>query len=452
MRAVDIIEKKRDKQALSSDEIEWFIREYTQGNVPDYQAAALMMAIYFNGMTRAETSALTLAMAHSGEMMDLSDIAAYIVDKHSSGGVGDKTTLIVLPLVAACGVKIAKMSGRGLGFSGGTLDKLESIAGFRVDYSDDDFHRMAREHGLILAGQTGELAPADGKLYALRDVTATVPSLPLIASSIMSKKLAGGANGIVLDVKCGVGAFMATVDEARTLAQEMVTIGIDAGRDIVALLSDMNQPLGQTVGNALEVREAIDVLRGGGTADVVEHCLQVADYMLQLAGRGDRWTNSAENRALLQRKLDAGAAFDRFREMVVNQGGDVRMVDDPAQLPQATIQQDVVAPQAGYVETVSADHVARAALALGAGRAKKGDAVDAAVGVEVFVTVGDQVAQGDLVARIHANDEASAETARDHLQTALDYSDASVDPLPHFYGVIDSRTHQGASKSSVADT
>ncbi|MCA9914623.1 MAG: thymidine phosphorylase, partial [Anaerolineae bacterium] len=291
MRAVDLIQKKRDGQALSPEEIKWFISQYTAGDIPDYQAAALLMAIFWRGMNREETVTLTLAMAHSGKMMDLSDIADYVVDKHSSGGVGDKTSLIVLPLVAACGVPIAKMSGRGLGFSGGTLDKLESIAGMRVGFSEEEFRQMAKEHHLVLAGQTAELAPADGKLYALRDVTATVDSLPLIASSIMSKKLASGANGIVLDVKVGAGAFMKTVEDARALAQTMVQIGTDAGRDMIATLSDMQQPLGNAVGNALEVKESIETLRGNGPADLVEHCLVIAGYMLRLAGRGERWTN-----------------------------------------------------------------------------------------------------------------------------------------------------------------
>ncbi|MBZ0278742.1 MAG: thymidine phosphorylase, partial [Anaerolineae bacterium] len=284
MRAVDILAKKRDGLALTQAEINWFIEAYTRGDVPDYQASAFLMAVFLRGMTREETVNLTLAMAHSGDVLDLSDVIPYAVDKHSSGGVGDKTSLVVLPLVAACGVPVAKMSGRGLGFSGGTLDKLEALNGYNVNLSEDEFRALAARNGLVLAGQTRELAPADGKLYALRDVTATVPCLPLIASSIMSKKIAAGANGIVLDVKAGRGAFMPTVEAARELAQIMVDIGVDAGRDMIAVISDMNQPLGVAVGNALEVVEAIETLQGGGPADFREHCLHVAAYMLRLAG------------------------------------------------------------------------------------------------------------------------------------------------------------------------
>ncbi len=437
MRTVDLIQKKRDGQALSPEEIKWFISEYTAGDIPDYQAAALLMAIFWRGMNREETVTLTLAMAESGKMMDLSDIADYVVDKHSSGGVGDKTSLIVLPLVAACGVPIAKMSGRGLGFSGGTLDKLESIAGMRVGFSEEEFRRMAKEHHLVLAGQTAQLAPADGKLYALRDVTATVDSLPLIASSIMSKKLASGANGIVLDVKVGAGAFMKTVDEARALAQTMVQIGTDAGRDMVATLSDMQQPLGNAVGNALEVKESIETLRGNGPADLVEHCLVIAGYMLRLAGRGERWTDEDQVREILTEKLNNGEAFERFREMVSTQGGDLAMVDDPSLLPRAKFQETLQAFDAGYVSQVAADHVAQAALILGAGRMRKEDAVDHAVGVEVFINVGDEVQQGQEIARIHANDEAALKDAQQEVLNAIQISSEAVDPLPLFYDVIE---------------
>ncbi|MGJ3241003.1 MAG: thymidine phosphorylase [Anaerolineae bacterium] len=439
MRIVDIIEKKRDGQALSTEEINWFIRKYTDEEIPDYQASALLMAIYFQGMSRDETVALTLAMAHSGEMLDLSDVIDYAVDKHSSGGVGDKTTLVVLPMVAAMGVAVAKMSGRGLGFSGGTLDKLESIAGYNVNLSDQAFRQQLREMQLVLAGQTGELAPADGKLYALRDVTATVPSLPLIAASIMSKKLAAGAQGIVLDVKIGRGAFMTTLDEARELARVMVDIGTDAGRDTVALLSDMNQPLGCAVGNALEVAEAIAALRGEGPDDLREHCLEIASHMLQLAGQGQRWTDPDEVRQSLIRSLTGGDALAKFRQMVVAQGGNPAMVDNPSRLPKADHVQDITATTKGYVATVAADDIARASLALGAGRAKKGDPVDYAVGVEVLVNVGDAVAQGTTLARIHANSTEQLVTAQDFVERALTIQDSPVDPLPLFYGVVDGR-------------
>jgi pyrimidine-nucleoside phosphorylase len=439
MRAVDIIEKKRDGQVLTAAEIEWFITNYTADVIPDYQAAALLMAIFLKGMSREETVTLTQAMAQSGEMLDLSDITDYAVDKHSSGGVGDKTTLVVLPVVAALGVPVAKMSGRGLGFSGGTLDKLEAIKGYNVNLSDGEFRKQAREIKLVLAGQTGELAPADGKLYALRDVTATVDNLSLIAASIMSKKLAAGAKGIVLDVKGGNGAFMKTLDAARELAQIMVDIGTDAGRDMVALLSDMNQPLGIAVGNALEVKEALETLNGGGPADFREHCLEIAAYMLQLAGRGEKWTVKDFARVDAEKALKDGSAFAKFRLMVETQGGDVAMVDDPTLLPHASLKQNITAKQAGNVKQVAADDIARAALTLGAGREKKTDTVDPAVGVEVFVNVGDSVREGDIIARIHANDSSKMDEARTFIEKAIQYSNEDVEPLPLFYGVIDGR-------------
>ena len=443
MRAVDIIEKKRDGKTLSTEEINWFIEKYTTEEIPDYQASALLMAIYFQGMSRDETVALTLAMAHSGEMLDLSDVIDYAVDKHSSGGVGDKTTLVVLPMVSAMGVPVAKMSGRGLGFSGGTLDKLESIKGYNVNLSDTEFRRQTQEIKLVLAGQTGELAPADGKLYALRDVTATVPSLPLIAASIMSKKLASGANGIVLDVKSGVGAFMTTLEDARELARIMVAIGTDAGRDTVALLSDMNQPLGCAVGNAIEMKEAIETLKGAGPDDFREHCIEVATYMVELAGQGEKWVNHDEVRAGLEASLENGMALNKFKLMVEAQQGDISAIDDTSLLPQASIVHEVKSGVSGYIATVTADDIARAALALGAGRAKKEDKIDYAVGVEVLVNVGDTVKAGDLIARIHANSDDSLKSAQDYVQQAIAVQDDKVEPLPLFYGVIDGRKDLG---------
>lgn len=440
MRTVDIIEKKRDGQALTTEEINWFIEKYTAEEIPDYQASALLMAIYFQGMTRDETVALTLAMAHSGEMLDLSDVIDYAVDKHSSGGVGDKTTLVVLPMVSAMGIPVAKMSGRGLGFSGGTLDKLEAIKGYNVNLSDTEFRHQAQEIQLVLAGQTGELAPADGKLYALRDVTATVPSLPLIAASIMSKKLASGAHGIVLDVKSGRGAFMETLDDAKELAQIMVAIGTDAGRDVIAVLSDMNQPLGCAVGNSLEVVEALDTLKGGGPEDFREHCLELAAYMVELAGQGEKWTDHTSVRESLEKTLENGEAFEKFKLMVSAQGGDVNMLDDPSLLPKADIIHEIHAIKNGNIATVTADDIARAALALGAGREAKGDPIDYAVGIEVLVNVGDLIKEGELVARIHANSEETLETAKVYVKNAISISDDSVEPLPLFYGVIDGRS------------
>lgn len=433
MRAVDIIARKRDGQVLSADEIAWFVQGYTRGDVPDYQAAAFLMAVFVRGMSRQETVNLTLAMARSGDVLDLSDIADYAVDKHSSGGVGDKTTLVVLPLVAACGVPVAKMSGRGLGFSGGTLDKLESIAGYNVQLSNEQFRQLAQQNGIVLAGQSYDLAPADGKLYALRDATATVPSLPLIASSIMSKKIAAGANGIVLDVKMGRGAFMTNLDDARALAQIMVDIGVDAGRDMIAVISDMNQPLGCAVGNALEVVEAIETLSGGGPADFRQHCLEVAGYMLRLYGRGRRWTDVAETRADLEACLHRGEALAKFRLMVEAQGGDTRMVDDPSLLPAARLVEMFAAPQAGFIAQAAADQIGIASFELGAGREKKGDPVDLAVGLKIHAKVGDRVERGAPLATIYANDENRLAACRARLETAFAFSDSPVKPLPLFY-------------------
>jgi pyrimidine-nucleoside phosphorylase len=436
MRIVDIIAKKRDGQALTNAEIRWFIDAYTKGELPDYQAAALTMAILIRGMTPDEVTTLTIAMAESGQMLDLSDIADYVVDKHSSGGVGDKTSLVVLPLVASCGVPVAKMSGRGLGYSGGTLDKMEAIPGFNVNLTESQFRKQANEVGLVLAGQSGDLAPADGKLYALRDVTATVPSIPLIASSIMSKKIAAGAKGLVLDVKVGVGAFMDTLDDARELAEMMVAIGQLSGRDVVALLSDMNQPLGYAVGNALEVIEAVETMQGGGPLDFREHSLEIAAHMLRLVGQGKRWAVVSDNKKYLAGQLANGAALAKFRDMVGAQGGDVSAIDDFSKLPQPKVIEPVSALESGYVKVVNALDVAMAAFGLGAGREKKSDSIDLAVGVKVFVKVGDKVRVGDEIAIIYANDEDGAKVAHAKLDLAFEYSAKKVSPLPLFYGVV----------------
>ena len=437
MPMVDIIVKKRDGQSLTDSEIHWFIQHYTQGNIPDYQASALLMAILFRGMSRDETAALTVAMAESGDMLDLSDIVDYAIDKHSSGGVGDKTTLVVLPLVASLGVPVAKMSGRGLGFSGGTLDKLESIRGFNASLSETRFRQLAGDTGLVLAGQTGSLAPADGKLYALRDVTATVSSPPLIASSIMSKKLAAGANGIVLDVKLGHGAFMKTLGSARELATMMVQIGLDAGRDMVALLSDMNQPLGVAVGNALEVAEAVKTLQGEGPADCHRHCVEVAAYMLKLAGQGRQWVDVDAARAEVDEILMNGRAFSYFHQMVKAQAGDVSQINDLNKLPQAQLKDSLFAKKSGHIANIFADKVGLASLALGAGRAAKEDAIDHAVGIEVQAAVCDSVSRGDLLMTIHANSDTALRRAQALLDAAIEYSDAPVERLPLFYGVIE---------------
>lgn len=437
--AVDIILKKRDGQELSEEEIRWFIKNFTSGAIPDYQAAAFAMAVFFKSMTRREIVNLTLAMAESGQMMDLSDISAYAVDKHSSGGVGDKTSLVVSPLVAACGVPVAKMSGRGLGFSGGTLDKLEAITGYNVSLSEAQFRAQARAVGIVLSGQSGELAPADGKLYALRDVTGTIESIPLIAASIMSKKLAAGANGIVLDVKYGTGAFMKTVESARELAQVMVDIGTDAGRDMIAVLSDMNQPLGYAIGNALEVREAIETLRGGGAPDFRQHCIEVAAYMLMLAGQGKRWISHSEAMHDIETAIADGSGLTMLRRLVEAQGGDVQQIDTPECLPMARLQVPIQAQQTGVIGGVDAIEVAKAAMVLGAGREKKEDPIDYAVGVMVKVKVGDSVFAGEEIAVLHVNDEARLAEAHAHMAQAISYSQKEVDPLPLFAGVIDGR-------------
>ncbi|MDE2853840.1 MAG: thymidine phosphorylase [Chloroflexota bacterium] len=434
-----LIEQKRDGHALTKSEIRFFIDGYTAGEIPDYQVAALLMAIYFQGMNRAETVNLTRAMAESGDMLDLSEICEYAIDKHSSGGVGDKTSLVALPLVASFGAPIAKMSGRGLGPTGGTIDKLESISGFNVNLSEAEFRRIARECGIVIAGQTKSLAPADGAIYALRDVTGTVASRPLIASSIMSKKLAAGASGIVLDVKVGRGAFMKTLEEARALARTMVQIGVDAGRDMVALLSDVNQPLGVAVGNALEVAEAVKTLQGEGPADFHQHCVEVAAQMLRLAGRGERWAGLADARAEADQVLKSGAAFEHLHRMVKAQGGDVSQIEDIRKLPQAKLRYNVHARQSGAIAAILADRVAWATLALGAGRRTKEDEIDHAVGIEVFGSVGDAVAVGDLLMTVHANDEGSLQTALEELGGAVAYSASAVEPLPLFHGVVDGR-------------
>ena len=439
MRMDKVIEQKRDGHALTESEIRFFIGGYTAGEIPDYQVAALLMAIYFQGMTRAETVNLTRAMAESGDMLDLSDICDYAIDKHSSGGVGDKTSLVTLPLVASFGVPIAKMSGRGLGPTGGTIDKLESIHGFTVNLSEAEFRRIARENGIVIAGQSKSLAPADGLIYALRDVTGTVASLPLIASSIMSKKLAAGANGIVLDVKVGRGAFMKTLDEARALARTMVQIGVDAGRDMVALLSDVNQPLGVAVGNALEVAEAVKTLQGEGPADFHRHCVEVAAHMLRLAGGGERWAELPAARAEVDQVLKSGAAFKDLHRMVRAQGGDVSQIEDSGKLPQAKLRYNVHARESGAIGAILADHIAWTTLALGAGRRTRDDEIDHAVGIEVFANVGDTVAVGDLLMTVHANDEGRLQAALDELDGAVAYSAAAVEPLPLFHGVVDGR-------------
>lgn len=435
MRAVEIIEKKRDGLELTKAEIEFFVQGYTHGEIPDYQASAWAMAVLLNGMTAEETTFLTLAMADSGEKLDLSSVVDIAVDKHSSGGVGDKTSIVVVPLVRACGLPVGKMSGRGLGFSGGTLDKLESIPGFRTDLTKDEFLRQLGSLGMVLSGQSVDLAPADGKFYSLRDVTGTVQSIPLIASSIMSKKIAAGAQAILLDVKVGNGAFMQTLDEARELASLMVSIGKLSGRAVAAILSDMNQPLGHAVGNALEMKEAILTLMGEGPDDFWAHCEEIASHMLTL---GQRAGSVADAREMVKEAWASGLGLDYLKRLVEAQGGDVRYVDQPERLPEAPIKSVIEAPTAGFIHEVHARQVGETAVILGAGRSKKGDEIDPAVGISVLVKVGDQVEDGQPLFVVHARDEASLGVASEQLVNAVKIADQSKDPLPLFYGLVTS--------------
>jgi pyrimidine-nucleoside phosphorylase len=433
MRAVDIIVKKREGQELSKEEITFFIEGYTTGDIPDYQASAWAMAVLLQGMTPQETTDLTLAMAASGDTLDLSSVVDIAVDKHSSGGVGDKTSISVAPMVRACGLPVGKMSGRGLGFSGGTLDKLESIPGYRTDLSKQAFLDQLGSLGLVLTGQSMDLAPADGKLYGLRDVTGTVQSIPLIASSIMSKKIAAGAQAIVLDVKTGNGAFMETLPEARKLAELMVSIGALSGRDVIALLSDMNQPLGVEVGNALEMKEAILTLRGEGPDDFVEHCIEVASQMLLLGKRAD---TKSKAKAMAEESIQSGSALTFLKKLVAAQDGDVSYIDHPEKLPEAPIKEVVESTQKGTIAEVHARTVGETAVFLGAGRAKKGDPIDPAVGISVLVKVGDPVEKGSPLFVIHARDESVLVEARHRLVGGVGISEEKVGALPLFYGLV----------------
>ncbi len=433
MRMVDIIINKRDTLELSKEEIEFFIDGYTIGEIPDYQASALLMAIVLNGMSSRETTDLTLAMAHSGEVLDLSNVVPISVDKHSTGGVGDKTSLVVAPTVAACGLPVGKMSGRGLGFSGGTLDKLESIPGFRCDLTTEEFISQLKRIGLVLTGQSADLAPADGKLYALRDVTGTVQSIPLIASSIMSKKIAAGAQAILLDVKVGLGAFMTNLEDARKLAELMVEIGTLVGRKTVAILSDMNQPLGRAIGNSLELQEALDTLRGKGPDDFQEHCMVASGYMLSLGGLA---RDEIEGKKIAEGALESGKSLAMFRRLVDAQGGDIRYVDEPGLFPKARLIREIKSPKSGYLTEVNACEAGETAVLLGGGREQKGDPINHTVGLIVPHKVGDRVNAGEVLFTIHANDEEKLEIAKQTMLSAHKLSDMPVSPLPLFYGKI----------------
>lgn len=400
MRMVDIIEKKRDGKELSTQEINFFIEGYTKGDIPDYQASALAMAIFFQDMTDRERADLTRAMVNSGDTIDLSGIKDIKVDKHSTGGVGDTTTLVLAPLVASLGIPVAKMSGRGLGHTGGTIDKLESVKGFHVELTKEQFINLVNKNKLAVMGQSGNLTPADKKLYALRDVTGTVNSIPLIASSIMSKKIAAGADAIVLDVKTGNGAFMKTEKDAKELAHAMVRIGNHVGRKTIAIISDMSQPLGFAIGNALEVKEAIETLQGKGPQDLTELVLTLGSQMVILARKAQ---TAKQARAMLKEAIDSGKAIAKFKEFLQNQGGDASIVDDTTKLPQAKYQIELPALKSGYVSRIIANEIGAASMMLGAGRATKEDTIDLAVGLVLHKKVGDKVAEGESLLTIHSN-------------------------------------------------
>lgn len=433
MNPIEIIAKKRDGKELSPEEINFFVQGITKRIIPDYQAAAFLMAIYLNGMTKNETSSLTISMARSGKMLNLEKIAPIVVDKHSTGGVGDKTTLVVAPLVAATGLTVGKMTGRGLAFTGGTVDKLESIPGFNASLSTEQFLELLSKHKIAVTGQTADLAPADKAIYAIRDVTATVECIPLIASSVMSKKIASGANAIVLDVKVGKGAFMKTMEKALALAKAMVEIGESLGRKVVAVISDMNQPLGRAIGNALEVIEAMETLRGFGPPDFIEHCLVIASQMLILGGYAK---DEKEARKKLSYLIESGKALEKFEEWVRAQGGDVRVISDTSILPSARIVEEIESPRSGYISQIDAQEVGIASMRLGAGRTKKDEEIDPAVGVVLYKKIGDYVKKKEPLFEIHANDEEKLAEAKERLLAAYNWSDEPVTPPPLIYQVI----------------
>ena len=433
MRMYDLILKKRNGGTLTEDEITYMIDGYTREEIPDYQMAAMMMAIYFVGMNDRETLDLTQAMAASGDRLDLSAIPGIKVDKHSTGGVGDKTSMALGPMVAACGIPVAKMSGRGLGHTGGTIDKLESFPGFTTDLAEEQFIRQVRDIGIAIMGQTADLAPADKKLYALRDVTGTVDNLSLIASSIMSKKLAAGADAIVLDVKTGSGAFMKQEKDAKALAREMVSIGRRAGRAMVAVISDMDQPLGQAVGNALEVKEAISTLRGRGPADFTELCLTLGSQMLVCGGKS---SSPEEAREMLLEAVRSGRALEKLADLAEAQGGRREDVYHPEHLPQASIQEEIPAPASGYIRRILCDEVGMSSLILGGGREKKGDPVDLAVGFQIYKKAGDYVEKGEPLAVMHANDETKAAAARERFLNAYEIGCEQPEKRPLIVEII----------------
>lgn len=419
MNILEIIEKKREKKELTKDEIEYFINGYVDGKIADYQAAALVMAIFLNGMTKQETTDLTIAMANSGEILDLSKLNKIIVDKHSTGGVGDKVSICLLPLVASLGVPVAKMSGRGLGFTGGTVDKMESIPGYKTSIDIDKFIENVQNIGISMISQTLNLAPADKKLYALRDSISCVESIPLIASSIMSKKIASGAEKIVLDVTVGKGAFMKNIEDAEKLANEMIEIGKLANREVVCVLTSMDEPLGKAVGNNLEVKEAIHFLKGDMPQDLKEVVLELGAYMIRLAGLGE---NLEENKKQMLENIQNGKAFNKLKQMVQNQGGDISYLEDTDKFEKAQFTEKILASQDGYIQEINAEEIGKVACNLGAGRIKKEDNIDYAVGIELDKKVGTKVQKGKILGKIHANDTTKLELAKKQVNDIIKIS------------------------------
>lgn len=433
MNILEIIGKKRDAQELSKDEIEFFVKEYTNGNITDYQAAALVMAIYINGMTVSETTNLSLAMAHSGDILDLSELGN-VVDKHSTGGIGDKITLILMPIVASLGVKVAKMSGRGLGFTGGTKDKLEAIPGYKTEISIQEFLENVKKIGISLIGQTLNLAPADKKLYALRDAINCTANIPLISSSIMSKKIASGANKIVLDVTCGSGAFMKNINDAEQLSRTMIEIGKLANKETVCIITNMDQPLGRMVGNTLEVIEAVEALKGNMQEDVKNVVLELGAYILKLDAKGN---NIEENKKKIEEAIKNGKAYSKFIELVENQGGDISYIEDTNKFERAKYKLPVKASKEGYIYSLNAEEVGKIASFLGAGRIRKEDEIDYSVGIELLKKVGDRVENNEIIAYIYASDESKGEKARELLLDTYKISEETVEKIKDILEIVE---------------
>ena len=434
MNILDIIAKKRDKKELSKEEIDFFVEGYTNGSITDYQASALVMAIYLNGMTNKEITNLTLAMAYSGEVLDLSKLGEIVVDKHSTGGIGDKITLILMPIISALGVPVAKMSGRGLGFTGGTVDKLESIPGYNTQITVDEFIENVKKIGISLMGQTLNLAPADKKIYALRDSISCVENIPLIASSIMSKKIASGANKIVLEVTVGNGAFMKNIDDAKKLSETMINIGKLAGKETVCILTNMDEPLGYSIGNTLEVIEATEALQGDMDEDVKQVVLELGSYMIKLAGKGD---DIEENKRKMMECLDNGSAYMKFLELIENQGGDVSYINDVSKFENAKFVIPVLSEKSGYIKNIQAEKLGKISCELGAGRVKKEDIIDNQVGLIINKKIGDKIEKDEIIAIIHANDELKLKKANDELKDCFEICEEVVEKPKVILGVIE---------------